>query len=69
MISGWFLDAPFEELRKEDLEMFVAWMLLQKDAEAVRLFGWIRLAGWCLLQFLVCHNHRHTQTRPIPQPP
>ena len=45
MISGWFLDAPFEELRKEDLETFVAWMLLQKDAEAVRRFAWIGLAG------------------------
>lgn len=44
MISGWFLDAPFEELRKEDLETFVAWMLLQKDAEGVRfVVDWVGL--------------------------
>ena len=36
MISGWFMDVPFEDLRKEDLEKFVAWMIFSKPAEEVR---------------------------------
>jgi len=39
MISGWFMDTPFEELCREDLETFVAWMLLSKEAEEVRDLG------------------------------
>jgi hypothetical protein len=38
MISGWFMDTPFEELCREDLETFVAWMLLSKEVHEVSLF-------------------------------
>lgn len=32
------MDVPFEELRKEDLEKFVAWMLFSKHIEEVSDF-------------------------------
>lgn len=35
MISGWFLGVPFEDLRKEDLQKFITWMLFSKNVEEV----------------------------------
>ena len=36
MISGWFMDVSFDDLRKEDLQRFVAWMLFSKNVDEVR---------------------------------
>lgn len=35
LISGWFMDVPFEKLSKKELLTFLAWMLLGKPLEKV----------------------------------
>jgi hypothetical protein len=36
LISGWFHDVPFDDLSREDIWTFVAWMLYSKYPEEVR---------------------------------